>query len=105
MAELGLRSTFNRNAVAPFSPGLAAAATLGSQMKTIQPQGDCVISSTNQERRKRLAVGNQRNSLLSLAQAFTPGVNAKPFLRFSLLSGGLSNALQEIDSMSHVFPI
>jgi len=31
----------NRNAVAPFSPGLAASATLGTSFVESQPQGGC----------------------------------------------------------------
>jgi len=58
--EPWLRSTLNRNAVAPSSPGLAAAATLGSRMK-LSFNRKAVASFPRRPKtgRNRLAVGDQ----------------------------------------------
>src|SRR5207302_10740057 len=76
---LCLSSALNPNAVAPQSPGVGRLGYPGiSSERIIQPQSGCVISSTNQNRRNRLAVGIRRISDPRVAEATTLGCRTQP---------------------------
>src|SRR5437867_7315154 len=58
------KTTFNRNAVVPSSPGLAASVTLGSRMKdNFQSRSGCVISRRIKGGRNRFAVEDSHETL------------------------------------------